>query len=269
MSDHRAPAAVGSAIALSCILAGTANAATVGGAIVPCSNGDCAYTIAVGPVGGSQTTVTTGTFNVDPISGAISLNPVNWQSSGTSASLSLNGNSDPTLGFNFSAGTAGTAETFSLTLSMPISESGRIDASSSVGYTLTSLSNGGASIAPTAGHVVTAEEISTVAGGPAPFNKGVDVGEAFGFSGGPATHNPAQPFTANDMFSLAAGNLYNLMSVTVAFSLSANSQVGISGFVQQTPVPLPPGLLLFLSGVTGLIWRFGRKPSPIVSAPAL
>ena len=36
------------------------------------------------------------------------------------------------------------------------------------------------------------------------------------------------------------GNLaYDLMSVTVAFSLSSSSNVGISGFVQQVPVPEP------------------------------
>ncbi|HXP66650.1 MAG TPA: hypothetical protein VN815_14325 [Steroidobacteraceae bacterium] len=256
MTEHRAFAALGLGSVLCCFAAGTTGAATVGDVATPCNNA-CSYSIAVGPVGGQETTVTTGTFNVDPVSGLISLNPINWQSAGTSASLSLHGNSDPILGFNFSAGTAGTSENFSLTLSMPIALAGRISANSSVDYTLTALSGAGASITPTAGHVVTAVDLSTLNGGPPPFNKGVDVGDAFSFIGGPITHSPSQAFTASDMFTLAAG--YNLMSVTLDFTLSANSEVGISGFVQQTAVPLPPALLLFLSGAC-LIWGLRRKP---------
>jgi hypothetical protein len=42
------------------------------------------------------------------------------------------------------------------------------------------------------------------------------------------------------------------MSVTIAFSLSADSSVGISGFVSQTPVPVPAAIWLFGSGLIGL-----------------
>ncbi len=129
--------------------------------------------------------------------------------------------------------------------------SGPINANSSVSYSLTSLTNAGAQIsALSSGKVVVADEVDTSVGGLAALNKGVNVGDTFFFLGGPQTQN-SPVYTASNTFN---GNIaYDLMSVTVAFSLSANSNVGLSGFVQQTPVPVPAALWLFGSGLLGLI----------------
>jgi hypothetical protein len=226
--------------------------------VLPCTPDTCTWTVAVG-----GKTVETGSYTVDPTTGAIEAGPASWSGGGSNVSVQLSGNSDPILGFNVSAGTSAAAgNSFSLTFSMPISLAGPIDASSSVSYSLTSTSGAGAQIQPSNGHVVTAQEVSSIVGGPAPFNKGVDVGNAFQFNTGPATQN-SQIFTAANMFTLVAGNQYDLMSVTVAFTLSASSNVGISGFVEQTaaPVPLPGSIWLLLSGMLGMFGLYGLRPA--------
>jgi hypothetical protein len=87
------------------------------------------------------------------------------------------------------------------------------------------------------------------------LNKGVDVGETF-FLGGPLVKN-SDVFNASNTFT---GNLaYDLMTVKVDFSLSADSSVAISGFVQQTPVPVPAAVWLFGSGLLGLVAIARRK----------
>jgi hypothetical protein len=239
------------ALTVLCTIAGTADAASVE-AVVPCSVSSCTYAITEGPTGGTQTMIAQGTYSIDPTTGAIILNPVNWHNgSGTSASLGLSGNSDPVLGFSFAAGTGAVGDTFALSLSMPIALSGEIAAQSQVSYSLTATTAAGAEIQPLSGpNVVTAQESSSVVGGPPPFNKGVDVGKTFSFTSLGTQNSPV--YSAQNMFALAAGNQYNLMSVTIAFTLSANSNVGLSGFVEQTPVPLPPAVWLFLSGALGI-----------------
>jgi hypothetical protein len=226
-----------------CILGNSAQAA----AVVPCTVAACTWSLVAG------TSTDSGTFSIDPSTGAISGGLPNWSGSGMTASVSLNGlsNSDPLLGFNFSAGTSTAASNFSLTLTMPVAESGPIAANSSVSYSLTANTSAGASVQATSGHVVTAFEESTLSGGPAPLNKGVDVGGNFSFTGGPQVQ-PSPVYTAANLFSLAAGNQYNEMVVTVAFNLSAQSNVGLSGFVQQLPVPLPASVWLFLSAALGV-----------------
>lgn len=159
----------------------------------------------------------------------------------------LSGNIDPILGFNVGAGTGALGKTFSFAFSLPIALSGTIDASSSVSYSLTSLTAAGAQVAPLFGRMVVAQEVDTTVGGLAPLNKGVDVGGSFFFVGGPQTAN-SPVYTASNSF---VGSLdYDLMSVVVSFSLSPNSQVGMSGFVQQVlPIPEPTGALLMFAGL--------------------
>jgi hypothetical protein len=222
--------------------------------IPDCSQGGCDWSVQVDGV-----SVGEGTYNIDPNTGDISLSgPVSFNlSDGTSAGINnLNGNADPILGFNVSAGTGALGKTFAFNFSLPIALSGPINANSSVSYSLTSLTSAGAQISPLFGKVVVAQEVDTSIGGLAPLNKGVDVGDTFFFVGGPATNN-SPVYTASNAF---VGNIaYDLMSVTVAFSLSANSNVGASGFVQQTPVPVPAAVLLFGSGLLGLIGVARRR----------
>lgn len=172
---------------------------------------------------------------------------------------SISGDIDPTLGFSFRAGTGSVGQTFSFSFSLPIALSGAIDANSSVSYSLTSLSGSGAQITPLFGHLIVASEVDSAVGGLPPLNKGVDVGDTFGFVGGPQTQN-SRIFLASNSF---VGNAnYDLMSVVATFSLSPNSQVAVSGFVQQVmPVPEPGGASLALAGLLVVgITRFRPLP---------
>lgn len=214
----------------------------------------CTWSIAV-----DGTEVDAGWYAADPNSGALSGGSGRFDLGG-GAYVEMNnmfGNIDPILGFAASAGTGAIGKTFSFSFTLPIILSGSLVADSSVSYSLTSLTNAGAQITPLFGKVVVAQEVDSTPLGLAPLNKGVDVGNTFGFLGGPQTQN-SPVYTAN---STLTGNLaYDLMSVTVAFALSANSQVGLSGFVQQDvapgggvgSVPLPAAVWLLASGLAGL-----------------
>jgi len=171
---------------------------------------------------------------------------------------SLFGNADPILGFGLGASTAGAAgSTFGFTFNLPIALSGPINASSSVSYSLTALSGAGAQIDKVTGtNIVSAFEVDSDIGGLTSLNKGVDVGDRFFFTGGPQTQN-SPVYTASNTFT---GDLaYDLMVVKVDFSLSADSTVGLSGFVQQVVVPVPAAVWLFGSGLIGLIAVARRK----------
>jgi hypothetical protein len=171
---------------------------------------------------------------------------------------SLYGNADPILGFAVAAGTGATGSTYSFTFNLPIALSGPIDASSKVSYSLTGTSAAGASISPLLGpKIVSAREVDTSVPPLPPLNKGVDVGDAFFFAGVNSLGSPT--YTANA--SLTGDLAYDLMSVTIAFALSAQSNVGVSGFVQQTPVPLPAAFWLLGSSLLALVGVARRRIS--------
>lgn len=221
-------------------------------------NGQCTWSIDV-----DGETVGNGWYEVDSTTGDIRLaGPLTLDlGDGSFVGVNnMNGNIDPILGFSLSAGTGAAGRTFSFNFSLPIALSGPIVANSSVSYSLTSLSSAGAQLTPLFGHTVIAQEVDTSIGGIGVLNKGVDVGTTFGFVGGPQTQN-SPVYTALNFFN---GSLaYDLMSVTVSFGLSANSNVGVSGFVQQlpSPVPLPAAAWLLISGLGGLgaLRRFARS----------
>ena len=170
----------------------------------------------------------------------------------------MNGDIDPILGFGVGASTGSTGSTFGFIFNRPIALQGLINADSSVSYSLSSLSSAGAQVAPVVGsNIVSAFEVDTSVGGLPSLNKGVDVGNTFFFLGGPATQN-SPVYTASNTFT---GNLaYDLMTVKVDFSLSADSTVGMSGFVQQAAVvPVPAAVWLFGSGLLGLVGMARRK----------
>lgn len=171
---------------------------------------------------------------------------------------SLYGNADPILGFSVGASTASSGATFSFNFDLPVAIDGLIKANSSVSYSLTSTTNAGAQIAAIGnGKIVSAYEVDTSVGGIGSINKGVDVGDTYFHTGGPLTTNSAV-FTANNTFT---GDLaYDLMAVKIDFSLSADSAVGISGFVSQVPaVPVPAAAWLFASGLLGLVGVARRR----------
>jgi len=202
------------------------------------------------------------TLSTDNITGGgmvMSSGDIMWDmGNGNTVSVgSLSGNADPILGFGLGASTGATGSTFGFTFNLPIALEGPIDANSSVSYSLSSLTTGGAQISSVGGgKIVTAYEVDTSVGGIGSLNKGVDVGDTFFFNGGPDTQE-SSVFTASNSFT---GNLaYDLMAVNVNFSLSANSTVGISGFVEQMVVPVPAAAWLFGSGLIGLIGVARRK----------
>jgi hypothetical protein len=249
-------------VALS-VLALGASAPAVAGTVVPC-DGSCTWSLSID---GRQRA--SGQYTYDAESGVITPTASGRFGNGQGgwAEMSLNGNADPILAFGVTAGTGAAGSTFSFTFNLPIALSGPIDALSSVSYSLTSSTAAGAQIAPflPSGKIVNAFEVDTSIGGLPSLNKGVDVGTAFFFTVGPATQNSAVQTASN---ALTGSLAYDLMSVTVAFSLSANSSVGLSGFVQQVPsqVPLPAGIWLLASALAGAGGMVRRRTQRLAAA---
>ena len=171
--------------------------------------------------------------------------------------ISLSGNADPILIFGVGASTGVSGATFGFNFDLPIALQGPINADSSVSYSLTAGTAAGAQIAGIGtDKIVRAFEVDTSVGGLGSFNKDVDVGETFFFTGGPQVQN-SPVYTASSQFT---GDLaYDLMSVQIDFSLSANSATGLSGFVQQAVVPIPPTVWLFGSGLLGIVGIARRR----------
>lgn len=238
---------------LACVLLlglGFASQSTAG-TILDCGSDGSACGISLSIEG---TQVATGTYEIDPDTGALSLaSPVGGSLGSSSVMLdNINGNVDPILGFGIGASTGALGNSFSITLTLPIALSGPINADSSINYTLTALSVAGAQLAPLFGNTLIAQEVDSSIGGLTPLNKGVDTGSTFFFVGGPAT-NPSPVYTASNTF---VGDLqYDLMSVTVAFTLSPQTTAGLSGFVQQLPVPEPSTGVLLALGLVVLARR--------------
>jgi hypothetical protein len=240
-------------LVLTCLVGVFGFAATAGATGIDCGPGgaNCSITASI-----DGTPVGTGNFSIDPITGAITLtNTITAIFNGGHIYVTdVNGNADPILGFGVSASTGVAGNAFSVTFNLPIALAGLINANSSVSYSLTGTSSAGAQIAPLLGsNVVIAQEVDTSIGGLAPLNKGVDVGNTFFFIGGPQTQN-SPVYTDSNSF---VGNLaYDLMSVTVAFSLSPNTSVGISGFVQQV---VPEPTMVTLLGVGLVLLAVARR----------
>jgi len=95
-------------------------------------------------------------------------------------------------------------------------------------YTLTSTTSAGAKIKPLlpGGDVLTAQEVDTSVGGLVSLDKAVGAGDRFFFLTGPTTL-PSPVFTNTNSFIGDAR--YDTMNALVSFTLSPNSNVGISG----------------------------------------
>jgi hypothetical protein len=200
-----------------------------------------------------------GSYQSDPETGQISLaDPVNIDGGDYTVSLdSMSGNIDPVLGFGLGASnTSGAIKTFAFAFSLPLgglSAPPFINTYAELGTTLTPFGTGG-SVFPTsgAGKIVDSQDIVVN-----PFvsvDKGVDVGAGLSTSGGSTVLN-----FESASGSINSGGPFDLMSVIVAFGLTDQTGVGMSGKVEQTPVPIPASVWLFGSGLLGLIGIARRR----------
>lgn len=238
--------------------------ATQAGTIVQCGEAFCAVDFSIDiQVNGGGSMTGTGEFLYDASSGDISLNldasstnataiqngTLMWTMGTTQVRVSsLSGNADPILGFGVGATTGAAGASFGFNFDLPIALQGSIFAESSLGYTLTSLTSAGAQITSLGPTVLNAYELDTSPLGLGALDKGVNVGTTFGFLGS-GTQTTSFGATNTIVGDLA----YDLMAVELDFGLSANSIVGITGFVSQTEVPVPAAAWLFMSAVGGLL----------------
>ena len=223
-----------------------------GGLVSGCTDTTCTWEIQV-----DGQSVMNGSYVTDA-DGNISLaNPVTVSGSGYTVSLTdMSGNIDPVLGFGLGAtNSSATPKTFAFAFSLPLGGLPvPINTKSQLGTTLTAFTSAGGSVFPTlgGGKIVDSQDIAL-----SPFasvDKGVDIGDAFSVVGQNTVVR-----TENAAGSITTGGPFDLMSVTVAFGLTAQTGVGFSGFVEQTPVPVPAAVWLFGSGLLGLVGIARRK----------
>jgi hypothetical protein len=210
----------------------------------------------------------TGEIWLDPdaerVGGTVVSDGIVWTSGDSTFKLkSIGGNADPEIFFGLVAETFSASDTFTLSLDLPIALAGQIEAKSSLGYTLTAKTELGAQITPILGdHVLVATEVDSDVGGQKTFNKGVDIGDMFFFTG---MKTKTTDFEKTNTFASTLD--YDLMTVTIAFALSKKAIAGMTGFVTQVVVPVPAALPLLLTGLAGfgLIARRRRTVNPVAA----
>ncbi len=176
----------------------------------------------------------------------------------------LSGNADPVLGLHASAGTGAIGHTFAFNFDLPINLNSSVTASSTIGYSLTALTGAGAQIAASVpGHsVLFAQDVDTSVGGLPSLDKHVDAGGTFKVDpftptpGAPTRTEQSQTFSAVSTLNVTPA--YDTMNAIIAFSLSPQSTVGISGSVSQV-VPEPSSIALMLTGLGVIGWVARRR----------
>jgi len=88
------------------------------------------------------------------------------------------------------------------------------------------------------------------------IDKRVDAGDDFGFATGPKQDTAS--FTGGPSL-LNVSPAFDNMTAAVTFTLSADSNVGMSGFVQQLPVPEPSTYVLLAAGLAFVGFVARRK----------
>ena len=224
-----------------------------GGLVSGCTADTCTWEISV-----DGSVVMTGSYTSDADTGDISLlEPFTMQGPDFTVSLTeMSGNIDPVLGFGLGAtNSSALPKTFAFAFSLPLGGLPvPINTASQLGTTLTAFTAAGGSVFPTlgGGKIVDSQDIAF-----SPFasvDKGVDIGNGLSVASQTTATN-----IENASGSIIAGGPYDLMSVVVAFGLTPNTGVGFSGFVEQTPVPVPAAVWLFGTGLIGLIAVARRK----------
>lgn len=232
-------------LASSLVFAGSASAGQI-----ECLPETCGWSISVG---GSE--VMSGSYDIDG-SGNVSLGDrvISMTNSDFSVSIdNIGGNVDPEIIFGLGAtNTSGAPLTFAFAFSLPLGGfSGLIDTFAEIGQTLTAPSSNDVTLFPTSGTgtLVDSQDIRF-----SPFvsvDKGVDVGDSLLATAGSTALDLDQ---ATSQILLTGGG-FDLMSVVVAFGLSDDGGVGLSGRVVQTVVPEPGTALLLGLGLTALSVR--------------
>ena len=245
-----------------------------------CGSESCDFTVTFTPNGGSTMTGT-GMFSIldqdtdtqkkgdvilntdlNSTTGGAMINPngnLMWNfGNGNSVIIEdISGNSDPIINFNVSANTGATGATFSFSFDLPISIGGPINAVSFLNYNLSPKdgSTGVAQITPIFPTVLSAFDVDTDAGGLGSLNKGVDTGGTYSINGLGVEVGDDVYLETN---TFLGSTDYDLMRVNLNFALSAQDNAGLSGFVEQTPVPVPAAFWLFGSALIGLMFRSNR-----------
>jgi hypothetical protein len=127
---------------------------------------------------------------------------------------------------------------------------GPVDSHAELGLTLTDGLNDGATIQPTipGGKMLTSFDLYSNG---TPISKNVNIGDLFQFLGTPGNGTGGTNFSADN--SLTCSQACVTMSAIMSFTLTGQDSAGFSGRVVQTPVPLPGAVLLFGSGLIGLV----------------
>jgi hypothetical protein len=188
---------------------------------------------------------------------------------------SLSGHVDPELVFGLGAtNSSNGVAVFAFAFNLPLGGfnfGNAILTEAALGTTLTASSQSDANLFPVlgVGKIVDSQDIQFN-----PFasvDKGVDIGDALvDPAGGVST-------LRNELVNgiIAAGNSFDLMTVTVAFGLASDDQVagisdqvgvGFSGRVTQVPVPEPGTGFLLALGLAGLAWRLRRHGDRAMSS---
>jgi len=233
-------ASIAGAFAAVALSFGSSGAALADGATCGPNGELCSFQVQV-----NGQAVGTGTYDIDPVTGDISLpGPVRFTSTEPGAwqfSIdSLTGNADPVLIFATSAITGANGAAFSVAFNLPINLDGPQIATSQIGYSLTAGTPEGARIQPLEDFVLNGFDLDTSVNGQPRLDKEVGAGDEFQFTG-VGTQQSQTYFGGPTLLQLNPG--YDTMSAVVSFGLSPNSAVGISGLVSQVPEPSTYALL--------------------------